>query len=107
MTFSLAAASHEVAGIGPDEALRQLTAGNKRYVEAKPLRPHQAPARRSTVAKGQHPFAIILGCADSRVPPEVVFDQGLGDLFVVRVASNIADDPAVASIEYAVEYLGP
>jgi carbonic anhydrase len=55
---------------------------------------------------GQHPFAVILGCADSRVSPELLFDQGLGDLFVIRVAGNIADDAVLGSIEYAVEHLG-
>lgn len=58
------------------------------------------------VATGQHPFAVILGCADSRVPPEIIFDQGLGDLFVIRVAGNIVDDAILGSIEYAVEELG-
>jgi carbonic anhydrase len=57
------------------------------------------------VAKGQHPIAIIVGCSDSRVAPEIVFDQGLGDLFVVRVAGNVVDDHAIGSIEYAVEHL--
>jgi carbonic anhydrase len=54
----------------------------------------------------QHPFAIVLGCADSRVVPELIFDQGVGDLFVLRVAGNVADDAVIASIEYAVEHLG-
>jgi carbonic anhydrase len=103
----VAAAPHTGTAPGPDRALRELIAGNKRYVAAKVMRPHQAPTRRADVAKGQHPFAIVLGCADSRVPPEIVFDQGLGDLFVVRVAGNIADDAALASLEYAVEHLGP
>ncbi len=58
------------------------------------------------LAAGQHPFAVILGCADSRVPPEIIFDQGLGDLFVIRVAGNILDDAILGSIEYAVEELG-
>ncbi|HLP43294.1 MAG TPA: carbonic anhydrase, partial [Fibrobacteria bacterium] len=61
---------------------------------------------RSMVAKAQLPFAVIVGCADSRVPPEILFDQGLGDLFVVRVAGNVIDDHALGSIEYAVEHLG-
>lgn len=81
-------------------------AGNERYVARKARRPNQTAARRAEVAKGQWPFAIVLGCADSRVPPEIVFDQGLGDLFVVRVAGNIVDAGGIASIEYAVEHLG-
>ena len=61
---------------------------------------------RATLASGQHPGIVILNCADSRVAPEVIFDLGLGDLFVVRVAGNIADDDVLGSIEYAVEHLG-
>jgi len=88
------------------DVLAQLLAGNARYVAGKLLHPNQTRVRRAAVAKSQHPFAIVLGCADSRVPPEVVFDQGLGDLFVVRVAGNIAEPATVASIEYAAEHLG-
>jgi carbonic anhydrase len=62
--------------------------------------------RRLEVAKGQHPFAVILGRADSRVPPEIIFDHTLGDLFVVRVAGNIVHDPGIGSIEYAVTHFG-
>jgi carbonic anhydrase len=94
------------SGTTPDLALRELRAGNRRYVAARVVRPHQNAARRALVAKGQHPFAVVIGCADSRVPPEIVFDQGLGDLFVVRVAGNIADDAVLGSVEYAVEHLG-
>ena len=93
-------------GLTPDEALKRLMAGNERYVARKARHPNQTAARRAEMTKGQHPFAIVLGCADSRVPPENVFDQGLGDLFVVRVAGNIADDAGIGSIEYAVEHLG-
>ena len=64
-----------------------------------------AARRREELAKSQHPFAIIVGCADSRVPPEIVFDQGLGDLFVLRVAGNIINDHSLGSIEYAVDHL--
>lgn len=83
------------------QALERLMAGNKRYVTAKQKHPDQTPERRLELRAGQHPFAIILGCSDSRVPPEVVFDQGLGDLFVVRVAGNLLDDIILGSIEYA------
>jgi carbonic anhydrase len=89
-----------------DAALRTLMAGNKRYVATKPLHPHQGRSHRVVLAKGQQPFAVVLGCADSRVPPEIVFDQGLGDLFVLRIAGNIVDDAVLGSIEYAVEHLG-
>ena len=102
-----AAAGHGAGkAVPPDEALKRLMEGNKRFVAGRPRHPNQGPRRRSEVAQGQHPFAVILGCADSRVPPEVVFDQGLGDLFVIRVAGNIVDDAVLGSIEYAVEHLG-
>ena len=81
-------------------------AGNRRYAASKPVRPHQTGPRRAELAKGQHPPAIVLSCSDSRVPPEIVFDQGLGDVFVVRVAGNVVDDDVLGSIEYAVEHLG-
>lgn len=85
--------------------LDRLLAGNRRFVEGKPLHQNASLERRGEVAKGQHPSAIIVGCADSRVPPELVFDQGLGDLFVVRCAGNVLGDAALGSIEYAVEHL--
>jgi carbonic anhydrase len=91
----------------PDMALKELLAGNERCRLGKARRPHQSPARVRAVAKAQHPFAAILSCADSRVPPEVVFDQGVGDLFTVRVAGNVATDDLIASLEYAVAHLGP
>lgn len=80
--------------------------GNRRAVAAMALRPNQTSARRLEVAQGQKPFAAILGCSDSRVPLEIIFDQGFGDLFVVRVAGNIANRPVViGSIEFAVQHL--
>lgn len=91
---------------GGDAALQKLMDGNKRYVEERLLHPNQTVERRMELTKGQHPFAAIISCADSRVPPEIVFDQGLGDLFAVRLAGNIVDDAALASLEYAVKYLG-
>jgi carbonic anhydrase len=91
--------------VSADEALKRLVDGNKRNVFGKLMHPNQTRVRRGEVEGGQHPFAIILGCSDSRVPPEVIFDQGLGDIFVVRVAGNIADDAVLGSIEYAAEHL--
>jgi carbonic anhydrase len=91
--------------VNADEALKRLTEGNKRYVVGKFIRPHQTSVRRAELIEGQHPFAIVLGCSDSRIPVELVFDQGVGDLFVVRVAGNIADDVSLASIEYAAAHL--
>lgn len=94
-------------GPGPDAALAKLMAGNKRYVAQKAQHPDASAQRRQSLARqGQNPFAVVLGCADSRVPPELVFDQGLGDLFVVRDAGNVVDDEMLGSIEYAVEHLG-
>jgi carbonic anhydrase len=91
--------------VNADEALNRLTEGNKRYVVGKFIRPHQTSVRRAELIEGQHPFAIVLGCSDSRIPVELVFDQGVGDLFVVRNAGNIADDVALGSIEYAAAHL--
>ncbi len=88
------------AAVG-EEPLARLMAGNKRFVASKLTHPNQGAPRRTALARGQQPFAAILGCADSRVPPEVLFDQGLGDLFVVRVAGNVADSPGIGSLEYA------
>jgi len=93
-------------GMTPHEALLKLQDGNTRFAEAQNSHPHQTVERRLDVAKGQHPFAVILSCADSRVPPEVIFDQGLGDLFVVRVAGNVVTPEVQGSIEYAVDHLG-
>src|SRR5262249_23586927 len=88
------------------DPVERLADGNRRYVGSKATHPDETAERRAQVAKGQKPFAVVLGCAGSRGRPEVVFAQGLGDLFVVRVAGNVADDAVVGSIEYAVEHLG-
>ncbi len=92
--------------IGATEALDRLREGNRRFVAE--VRNHGAlsQARRHQVAEAQTPFAIILGCSDSRVPAEIVFDQGLGDLFVIRVAGNIVAPSQVASVEFAAERFG-
>jgi carbonic anhydrase len=82
-----------------------LMAGNKRYVAGK-AEGRDLVKLRGSLAKDQHPKAVVLGCSDSRVPPEVLFDQSLGDLFVVRSAGNVADAIGLGSIEYAVEHLG-
>jgi carbonic anhydrase len=86
--------------------LTELKQGNARFVEARMIHPDQNPETRLSVSKSQAPFAIVLSCSDSRLPPEVIFDQGLGDLFVVRVAGNIVDPAGMGSIEYAVGHLG-
>jgi carbonic anhydrase len=94
------------ATITPDQALERLMEGNQRFVQQKQIHPDQNMARIQEVAGGQAPFAAILSCADSRVSPEIIFDQGLGDLFVVRVAGNIATIEDIGSEEYAVAILG-
>ena len=97
---------HAQNTLTPDEALAQLMEGNQRFVARKRLNPHQNVARITEVATEQAPFAAILSCADSRVVPEIAFDQGIGDLFVVRVAGNIAVTEDTASEEYAIAMLG-
>jgi carbonic anhydrase len=90
-----------------DDALARLVAGNNRFVSGKPTHQGRTSARQVELVDTQSPFAIILGCSDSRVSPEIIFDQGIGDLFVVRVAGNTAMDPILlGSIEYSVEELG-
>lgn len=88
------------------QSLKKLLDGNKRCIACKQQNPRQDARRRKEVSKGQKPYAVIVGCSDSRIPPELIFDQGLGDLFVVRLAGNIVDTLAMGSIEYAVEHLG-
>ena len=119
--------------VPPAEAIARLKQGNERFTAGNPQHPHeavderkyvaansyenagvislgmtseQAAKRRAELAKSQHPFAIILSCSDSRVPPELVFDEGLGDLFIVRVAGNVLNDEGLGSIEYAIDILG-
>ena len=87
------------------KALQLLKSGNKRFVACEPKHPHEAMNWRNQLEKGQHPHTVVLGCSDSRVTPELIFDQGLGDLFVVRVAGNVVDTDVTASIEYAVDHL--
>jgi carbonic anhydrase len=87
------------------EAIRGLEEGNARFVSGHLQHPRQNPDRRTELSTHQSPFAVILGCADSRTSPEVVFDQGLGDLFVIREAGNVVGDHSLGSIEYAVEHL--
>lgn len=104
--LALAAEHAAPAHANPDAVLKDLAAGNARFVAGKPRHPDESRARRAALTKGQQPKAAILGCADSRVPPELVFDEGLGDLFVVRVAGNVADPVDLGSLEYAAEHLG-
>jgi carbonic anhydrase len=101
-----AAATTAASGISADEALRLLKEGNARYVDGQLRHPRQDRVRRAlTAAQGQHPLATVLTCSDSRVPAEIIFDQGIGDLFVVRVAGNVAATDEIGSMEYAVDHL--
>jgi len=104
-TATSAGATAAPAGATAASALAELKAGNGRHMKHHYAHPHQTASRMHALADGQHPHAIVLSCSDSRVPPEIVFDQGLGDLFTVRVAGNVAGDAELASIEYAVEHL--
>ena len=119
--------------VPPAQAMSRLKEGNARFTAGNPQHPHdsvderkymaansyenagtiplgmtseQAAKRRAELTKSQHPFAIILSCSDSRVPPEIVFDEGLGDLFIIRVAGNVLNDEGLGSIEYGVDILG-
>jgi carbonic anhydrase len=86
-------------------ALAELLAGNRRYAAGRPLHPHEGSARRHVLAAEQHPFAVVVGCVDSRVPPELVFDQGLGDLLCIRTAGQVLDEAVLGSVQYGVEAL--
>jgi len=100
------AAEHPAASVSADAALAKLKEGNLRFASSEVSQSKPTAARRAETAQEQHPFAIILGCADSRTAPELIFDQNLGDLFVIRTAGNLVDDHALGSIEYAVAHLG-
>jgi len=104
--LDLSASAPESQSVPPEGALSKLIEGNKRFSENKVSAGKPTAERRAATTQGQHPFAVIVGCSDSRVSPEIVFDQSIGDLFVVRTAGNLADDHALGSIEYAVEHLG-
>lgn len=93
-------------GIDPVESLERLKVGNYRYVQESPQNQLRSIERAKPLSTEQHPFAIVVGCADSRVSPEILFDQGIGDLFVIRMAGNVVHEDVIASIEYAVEHLG-
>ena len=98
--------TEDLAGLTPDQALRKLKDGNDRFIAMKHTDPNLSSERRVSVAAGQHPFAGIIGCIDSRVPPELVFDRGLGDLFVGRVGAAIADDSQIGGMEFGVLEFG-
>jgi carbonic anhydrase len=95
-----------VEELTPEQALQKLLQGNRRFVRQKRAYPHQSQSRLQEVATAQHPFATLLTCADSRVPAEIIFDQGIGDLFDVRMAGNIVTPEAIGSLEYGAAILG-
>ncbi|MGW3808988.1 carbonic anhydrase [Micromonospora sp. NPDC005113] len=90
----------------PAQAYAELIAGNRRFVRGAPRHPNQDAGHRAAVADGQHPFAVIVGCSDSRLAAEIIFDRGLGDLFVVRTAGHTTGPEVLGSVEYAVTVLG-
>lgn len=98
-------AAGETGPATPDEALEMLIAGNLRFTAGKPKHRHESANWRASLTRSQHPFATILTCADSRVPVELLFDQGFGDIFVIRVAGNMASPDTDGSIAYAVHHL--
>jgi carbonic anhydrase len=90
----------------PRDAFEMLMAGNQRFVAGSPEHPNQDAARRTEVVPAQNPFAVLFGCSDSRLAAEIIFDRGLGDLFVVRTAGHVAGSEVLGSIEYGVSVLG-
>lgn len=107
LTLSATPASAAVSGTRarpgtPDEALRELAAGNLRWRTFRERHPDASPTVRQSLTTGQHPFALVLGCIDSRVPPELVFDQGLGDLMTVRSGGEVLDEAVLGSVAYGV-----
>jgi len=101
-----AGADEHPASVSPDTALAKLKEGNARFVASEVSNGKPNGAKRLENAKAQHPFAIVVACADSRTAPEIVFDANIGDLFVIRTAGNLVDDHTLGSIEYAVDHLG-
>jgi carbonic anhydrase len=92
--------------MNPDEALQRLQAGNRRFAAGEVAHSAERTGRRGELVDGQQPFAIVVGCSDSRVPAELIFDQGLGDLFVIRVAGNIVQSSQIGSVEFAATKFG-
>ncbi len=94
------------SGLTPDEALERLRQGNQAFASDHPLPVNLGGERRHALAAAQAPYAVLVSCSDSRVPPEIIFGSGLGELFTIRVAGNTIDTTALGSIEYAVDHLG-
>lgn len=108
-TATAAAAAHDDGAAGsrptPQEAWETLAEGNRRFVAGDPGHPNQNAERRSTLTSGQEPIAVIFGCSDSRLAAEIIFDVGLGDVFVIRTAGQVIDDAVLGSLEYSVDVL--
>jgi carbonic anhydrase len=101
----MSALAQHTPAVSGDQIWNDLAAGNRRFVTGKTA-PHDFPSQRKALTKTQHPRAAVLSCSDSRVPPELVFDTGLGELFVVRSAGEDDDPVSIGSLEYAIEHLG-
>ena len=107
MTFTMCKSPVAVVPSTPEEALAELIAGNERYVNEKSIHPHGNMDRVEQTAPHQAPFAAVVGCSDSRVPVELLFDQGIGDIFVIRTAgNNVNSQMVMGSVDYAIEHLG-
>ena len=106
ITANTCLANHNSENLSAEKALEKLIKGNERFVKLAQKHPDEDKKRRKEMLKGQHPFVIILSCSDSRVPPELIFDQGIGDIFEIRNAGNVLDDHVIGSIEYAVMHCG-
>lgn len=106
LSLSLLSYSNESKNLSSKEALQKLVEGNERFVKEDYSNQHIDKDYRKELTKGQNPFAIVVTCSDSRVAPELLFDQGLGDIFVIRTAGEVVDKLELGSIEYAVEHLG-
>jgi carbonic anhydrase len=106
LLFFLVSSACKQDSIHNGSPLEKLMAGNKRFMAGHPVHPDETLQRIRDLKKGQNPFTVVVGCSDSRVPPELIFDQGLGDIFSIRTAGNIIGDYELGSIEYAIEHLG-
>ena len=105
LALALTGIGHQSAEVTPDSVIAELKTGNAHHIRHQYKHPHETLARQRELVSAQHPHAEILSCSDSRLPPEIIFDQGLGDLFVVRVAGNVATDSEIGSLEYGAAHL--
>lgn len=99
-------AHQSIDNLSAKDAIKKLKEGNKRFIKNQAIHPDESLERKKEMLKGQHPFVVILSCSDSRVPPELIFDQGIGDIFEIRNAGNVLNNHVIGSIEYAVMHLG-